>query len=112
MVGIENTGDQDATNFRLDVEIPTGFVDGGGYIIEKSAARSGVRLFQVSHSDRKIEHVYPGTAIRNLMPINCVIWGKVKREHPELLEEKITATVYSGSMTPHVTTITLSELRL
>jgi hypothetical protein len=111
MVGIENTGDQDATDFRLDVEIPTSFVDGGGYIIEKSAARPGVRLFRVNHSDRKIEHVYPGTTLRNLAAVNCVIWGKVKREHPELLQEKITATVYSGSMTPHVTTITLSELR-
>jgi len=112
MVGIENNGDQDATDFRLDVEVPTGFVDGGGYIIEKRAARPGVRLFQVSHSDRKIEHLYPGTTIDNLVTgVNCVIRGKVKREHPESLQEKITATVYSGSMTPSVTTKTLSELR-
>jgi hypothetical protein len=110
-VGIENDGDRDATDFRLDVEIPTGFVDGGGYIIEKRAARSGVRLFQVTHSDRKIEHLYPGTRIPNLATVNCVILGKVKREHPELLQEKITATVYSGSMTPSVTTKTFSELR-
>lgn len=110
-VGVENDGDQDATDFRLDVEIPNGFVDGGGYIIEKRAARSGVRLFQVSHSDRRIEHLYPGTAIRDLVTVNCVIWGKVKREHSELLQEKIIATVYSGSMTPSVTTKTLSEIR-
>lgn len=112
MVGIENDGDQDATDFRLDVEIPTGSVDGGGYIIEKRAARPGVRLFQVGHSDRKTEHLYPGTTIHDLVTVNCVIWGKVKREHPELLQEKITATVYSGSMTPSVTTKTLSELRM
>jgi|SRR5579864_934362 len=111
MVGIENDGDRDATDFRLDVEIPNGFVDGGGYIIEKRAARPGVRLFQVSHSDRKIEHLYPGATIRDLVTVNCVVWGKVKREHPELLQEMITATVYSGSMTPSVTTKTLSELR-
>lgn len=110
-VGIENDGDRDATDFRLDVEIPTGFVDGGGYIIEKRAARSGVRLFQVSNSDRKFEHLYPRTTIRDLVTVNCVIWGKVKRDHPELLQEKITATVYSGSMAPSVTTIMLSELR-
>lgn len=111
IVGVENDGDQDASDFRLDVEIPTSFVDGGGYIIEKRAVRPGVRLFQVSHSDRKIEHLYPGTTIDNLVSVNCVIWGKVKREHAELLQEKITATVYSGSMTPCVTTKTLSELR-
>jgi hypothetical protein len=111
-VGIENDGERDATDFRLDVEVPTGFVDGGGYIIEKRSARSGVRLFQVSHSDRKIEHLYPGTTIDNLVTgIRCVIWGRVKREHPELLEEKITATVCSGSMAPSVTTKTLAELR-
>lgn len=111
-VGIENDGNQDATDFRLDVEIPAGFVDGGGYIIEKRAARPGVRLFQVSHSDRKIEHLYPGTTVPNLVTVNCVIWGKVKREHPELLEERITATVYSGSMLPSVTTKRLAELRI
>jgi len=111
MVGIENDGDRDATDFRLDVEIPTGFVDGGGYIIEKRATRSGVRLFQVSHSDRKIEHLYPGTTMPNLVTVNCVIWGKVKREHPELLQQKITATVYSSSMTASVTTKAISELR-
>ncbi|HYL11745.1 MAG TPA: hypothetical protein VEV41_01840 [Terriglobales bacterium] len=105
-VGIENDGNQDATDFRLDVEIPTGFVDGGGYIIEKRAARPGVRLFQVSHTDHKTEHLHPGTTIPNLVTVNCVIWGKVKREHPELLEEGITATVYSGSMAPSVTTKT------
>jgi hypothetical protein len=110
-VGIENDGDLDATDFRLDVEIPSAFVDGGGYIIEKQAARPGTRLFQVSHNDRKIDHLYPGTTIRNLVTVNCVIWGRVKREQAELLEEKIAATVYSGSMTPSVTTKTLSALR-
>lgn len=109
-VGIENDGDEDATDFRLDVEIPTSFVDGGGYIIEKRALQPGVRLFQVSHSDCKIEHLYPGTTIDTLATVKCVIWGKIKREHPELLQEKITATVYSGNMTPSVTTKKLAEL--
>jgi hypothetical protein len=40
-----------------------------------------------------------------------VIWGKVKREQQELLQENITATVYSGSMAPSVTTKTLSEIK-
>lgn len=111
MVGIENDGVQDATDFRLELEIPTGFVDGGGYIIEKRATKPGVRLFQVSQADHRIERLYPGTTTQNLITVNCVIWGKVKREHPELLQQKITATVYSGSMTPSVTTKTLSELR-
>lgn len=110
-VGIENDGDQDATDFRLDVEIPAGFVDGSGYNIEKRAARPGVRLFQVSHTDRNIEHLYPGTTIPSLVTVNCVICGKAKREHPSSLQEKITATVYSGSMAPRVTTKTLAELR-
>ena len=110
-VGIENDGDQDATDFRLDVEIPAGFVDGSGYIIERTAARAGARLFQVTHRDRNIEHFYPGTTIPGLVTVNCVIWGKVKREHPESLQEKIIATVYSGSMTPRVTTKALAELR-
>jgi hypothetical protein len=111
VVGIENNGDRDATDFRLDVEVPTSFVDGSGYIIERRDARPGVRLFRVTHSDRNISHFYPGTTIPNLMTINCVIWGKVKREHVELLQEKITATVYSGNMTPCVTRKALSELR-
>ena len=44
------------------------------------------------------------------MTVNCVIWGKAKRENPESLQDKITATVYSGSMPPSVTTKTLAEL--
>jgi hypothetical protein len=111
MVGIENDGEQDATDFRLDVEIPSGAVDGGGYIIEKRASRPGVRLFQVIHTDRSIQHLYPGTAISDLVKVNCVIWGTAKRETPESLQEKIIATVYSGSMRPRVGTITLSDLR-
>jgi hypothetical protein len=111
MVGIENDGDQDATDFRLDVEIPNGFVDGGAYVIEKTATRPGVRLFQVTQSDRRIAHLYPGTTAPNLVTVNYVIWGRTKREQPELLQDKITATVYSGSMMPRATTKTLFELR-
>jgi hypothetical protein len=110
-VGIENGGDRDATDFRLDVEIPTDFVDGGGYIIEKRTTKLGFRLFQVTHSDHNIAHFYPGTVIPNLVTINCAILGKIKREHAELLQQKIIATVYSDSMTPCVATKTIAELR-
>jgi TIR domain-containing protein len=41
-VGIENGGDRDATDFRLDVEVPIDFVDGGGYIIEQRTAKPGL----------------------------------------------------------------------
>jgi len=49
--------------------------------------------------------------IPSLVTINCAILGKIKREHAELLQQKIIATVYSDSMTPCVATKTIAELR-
>ncbi len=34
LVNVENDGEQDATDFRLDVEFPTVFLDGSGYVIQ------------------------------------------------------------------------------
>ena len=56
-VGIENDSEPHATDFRLDVEIPASCVDGGAHMIEKKWDKPGVRLFRISHTDRKIEHL-------------------------------------------------------
>jgi hypothetical protein len=35
---------------------------------------------------------------------------QTKRQHPEQLEKKVTATVFSGNMTPKRTIMTIAEL--
>ena len=63
------------------------------------ALPSGKTLPRQSREDGN-QHVYPGTAVPNLVTVNCVIWGRAKRENPESLQEKITATVFGQHETP------------
>ena len=110
MVGVENDGEQDATDFRLDVEFPANFVDESGHIARKNTSKPGIALFQVYNKDRHIEHLYPGDQIPDVLTFHYAIRGKVKRENPELLNEKVTATVFSGNMKPKVTFKTIAQL--
>jgi hypothetical protein len=112
MVSIENDGEQDVTDFMLDVEFPGNFLDGGGHIARKGVAKPGFATFLVSNKDvhPPIEHLYPSTSTPNILTFNYAILGNVKRERPELLQQMVTATVYSGNMKPKVTSKTISEL--
>ncbi len=57
LVNVENDGEQDATDFRLDVEFPTVFLDGSGYVIQiplilpASWPLPGWSLFRVDSSE-------------------------------------------------------------
>jgi hypothetical protein len=51
LVSVENDGDQDVTDFRLDVEIPTSFIDGSGYRLQVQSARLGFAKFQITNKD-------------------------------------------------------------
>jgi hypothetical protein len=63
MVNVENDGEHDATDFRLDVEFPGMFLDGGGHVAQKGTSKPGFVLFQVSEKGpQRIEHIYPAQA--------------------------------------------------
>lgn len=110
-VSVENDGEQDVTDFRLDVDFPIAFLDESGHVLQVSSAEPGFARFQVTNTARGIEHLYPGdrTAV-DLIAFHYAIRGKVKRQSPELLEKQVTATVRSGSMSPRRTIKTIAEL--
>jgi hypothetical protein len=110
LVSVENDGEQDATDFRLDVDFPTSFIDGGGYVSQVESSKPGFQRFQIANVARGIKHLYPGDQTGDLITIHYLIRGKTKHESPEQLQEKVTATVSSGNMKPKETVKTIAEL--
>jgi hypothetical protein len=112
LASVENDGEQDATDFRLDVEIPAFFLDEGGHRLRVEDARPGFPRFQITNKDEacRIEHFYPGDKTKDLIAFHYAVRGQTKRQDPELLEQEVTATVFSGSMTPKKTVMTIAEL--
>jgi len=111
-VGVENDGEVDATDFQLDVEIPAHFLDGGGHRLQVPSERSGFALFRINNEDVacQMAHLYPGKKTKdNLIYFNFVIRGLIKFQQPILLQEKVTATVFSGN-TSSKTELTIAEL--
>jgi hypothetical protein len=112
MVSVENDGEQDAKDFRLDVEFPATFLDdSGGHALRMGSSKPGSVLYRVANTHRRIEHLYPGDKSPNdLISFHYVVPGKTKREYPEQLQEKVIATVFTGNMQPKTTTKTIAEL--
>ncbi len=113
--GVENDGEEAATDFLLVVEFPGGFQDGGGHMLQRGQpSRPGLSHFEITNTDEpvKLTRLYPRQKTRpDLISFHVAIFGRVKREHPEQLQEKITATVYSGHMKPKETAVSFAELR-
>lgn len=113
MAGVKNDGQLEATDFQLDVELPSAFHDGGGHRLQVQSANPGFILYQITNRDEacKMAHLYPGTKTKDgLISFYYAITGAIKRQHPELLRQQLTATVFSGNMTPHKTVKTMAEL--
>ena len=47
---------------------------------------------------------------QNLIPFPYAVRGQIQREVPEQLQEKVTATVFSGNMKPKKTVMAIAEL--
>jgi hypothetical protein len=110
VVSIENDGEEDATDFRLDVDFPTAFIDEGGHALRVPSVLPGFERFQVTNVKRGVEHFYPGDKLNDLISFHYVLRGKMKRENPEQLQARITATISSGNMKPRRTEKTIAEL--
>ena len=109
---VENDGEQVATDFKLEVEIPAEFLDGGGHRLLSRSANPGFARFEITHRDEivRAEHLYPGTKTQPLITFNYAVRDQTKRQYPEQLEKTVTATVYSGSMKPKPKILTIAEL--
>ena len=113
LVGVENDGKQDATDFQLEVEVPATFLDGGVHRLQAESLRPGFVRFQITNKDEacRREHLYPSEKTKDdLISFHYAVSGKIKREFPEQLQEKVTATVFSGNMTPKKVVRTIAEL--
>src|SRR6266446_2533585 len=110
IVNVENDGEQDATDFKLEVEFPTAFLDGSGYVIQVPSDKPGMSRFQVTNAWRDIKHLYPSDQTSDLVSFYYVVRDSVRSQRPEQLEEKVTATVFSGNMKPSTTVKTIAEL--
>jgi len=110
LVNVENDGEQDATDFKLDLDFPAAFLDESGNVLQVPSSEPGFVRYEITNAVRGIAHLYAGEKTGDLITFHYAILGKMKREHPEQLEQKVTATVYSGDMKPRKTVRTIAEL--
>jgi hypothetical protein len=113
MVSIENDGEQTAANFKLQLDFPGEFMDGGPpYGLSRPGALPGFSRFEISNEQGHppTGNLYRGEKSLTLIAFNYAIRDQIKRQHPEQLEKKVTATVFSGNMTPNKTIMTIAEL--
>jgi len=113
LVGVENQGEQDATDFKLDVDFPSSFLDEGGHSLKVGSAIPGFERFRITnrHAACQMDHLYPGDKTRDdLIAFHYAVRGQMRRESPERLQEQVTATVFSGNMKPRKTVLSIAEL--
>jgi hypothetical protein len=94
-VSIENDGEQDATDFKLTVDFPSGLVDEGAHVLRTRSATPGFERFQVTNVERDMEHLYPGERTPDLITFHYAIKCSGNRERAEQLRQIVIATVYS-----------------
>jgi hypothetical protein len=113
-VGVENYGQLDATDFRLDLDVPMIFLDqSGSHRLQIPSPKPGYGRFQITNKDPSWnrDHLYPGDKTKNdLLFLVLGVRGETRHDHPELLLQTIEATVFSGNMKPGQTVKSIAEL--
>jgi len=112
IASVENDGKQAATDFRLDAEIPSEFVDSSAHRLAVEPLTPGLYRLSITNQDEAVRmtHLYPETKTKVIIFLNCGIRDETKRLHPEALQKEIIATVYSGNMKPKKTVLKIAEL--
>jgi hypothetical protein len=110
VVDVENDGENDVSEFKLDLEFPASLVDGSGYMIEKPSSKSGVRLFGTDSKRQRIEHLYPTAVTTNFLTIYFPVRGTAQRDQPGVLQQHVKAIACTPGMKPKITTKTIAEL--
>lgn len=113
-VSVENDGEQAASDFKLQLDIPSEFIDGAAPSGLGRPAPPGLSRFEITNEEgpARMKYLYPKTKSLTLIAFNYAIRDETRRQHPEQLEKKVTATVFSGNMTPKTAVMTLAELAL
>jgi hypothetical protein len=112
-VYLENDGETAVAEFRLALEMPPNFPDGGvpyGMQVEHTP-QGFVRWFRTnSSSGVPIGILHPEITTPSLIMFNGAVRAETKRRHPDELEKQITATVYSGNMKKKQTSLAIKDL--
>lgn len=111
-VSVENDGESAVTDFKLEIEIPTKFLDEGGHRLRSQNANPGFTRFEITHRDEivRAEYFYPDTTTSSLISFHYAVTDQIKRQSPEKMQKQVTATVFSGNMKPKKISKTLAEL--
>ncbi len=112
LVSVENDGEEAAPDFKLQLDIPSEFMDGAPPLGLSRPAPPGFSRFEITNEEApvRMKYLYPKTKSQTLITLSYAVRNDTKRQHPEQLEKKVTATVFSGNMTPKTTAMTLAEL--
>ena len=112
-VYVENDGEMAVTEFRLALEMPSNFPDGGvpyGMQVEHTP-QGFVRWSRTNLSSGvPIDILHPEITTQSLIMFNGAVRDESKRLHPDELERRITATVYSGNMKKKHTSLAIRDL--
>lgn len=112
-VNVENDGEQTARDFKLRLDFPSEFIDGGPpYGLSVPGAPPGFSRLEITNErgNPPTGDLYRATRSLTLIAFNYAVRDETKRLYPEALEKKVTATVFSGNMTPKTTVMTMAEL--
>jgi hypothetical protein len=112
LASVENDGEEAAQDFKLQLDIPGEFLDGGPPLGLSRPGPPGYSRFEITNEKAPVpvKYLYPKEKTQALITLNCAVRAATKNQQPELLNRTVVATVYSGSMTPQVTTMTIAEL--
>jgi hypothetical protein len=112
-VYIENDGEMAATEFMLALEMPPNFPDNGiPYGMHFEHAPQGLVRWSRTNSSSgvRIDVLHPEITTPSLIKFNGAVRAETKRLHPDELDKRITATVYSGNMKKKQTSLAIREL--
>lgn len=112
-VCLENDGEMAVAEFLLALEMPSNFPDNGiPYGMKVEPTPEGFVRWSRTHSSSgiRVDMLHPETKTQSLIKFNGGVRDQTKRMHPEELEKKITASVYSGNMRKKVTHLTIKDL--
>ena len=108
-VTVTNSGVAPVEDFHVDVSFPKAFLE-GGHAQEVSSNRTEThRFFRIPMERQKIV-VYPGDS-KMLMSIRYFVDTRIYHDEKNLLDQKVTATLYFGGKAPQVVEKTMRELQ-
>jgi hypothetical protein len=111
-VRVENDGEQTASNFKLQLDFPSEFVDGSMPSGLVYPGPPGFQRLEITNKQAHppIENLYRGEKSPALITFNYAVRDQTRKQHPELLQREVIATVFSGDMMPKKTIMTIAEL--